>query len=144
MRRLGAVLGGEESGHMIFLDHQTTGDGILGGLQVLAAMVKTGRPMSELAGLMEVFPQALVNVEVASKPAIESVPAIREAIAWAEAELKGRGRVLIRYSGTQNLCRVMVEGPTTEDTDRLAHELARIVRSALEAGDVFEADDARP
>ncbi len=131
MRRLGAVLGGEESGHMIFLDHQTTGDGILAGLQIVAAMLKADRPLSELAGLMEVFPQTLLNVPVASKPALASVPAIVEAIAKAEVELQGRGRVLIRYSGTQDLCRVMVEGPTLESTERLAAELARVVESAL-------------
>ena len=132
MRRLGAVLGGEESGHMIFLDHQTTGDGILAGLQLVAAMLKEGRPLSELAKLMEVFPQTLVNVEVAGKPALDSVPEIVRAIARAEAELQGRGRVLVRYSGTQDLCRVMVEGPTREATQRLATELAHEVKSAID------------
>ena len=138
MRRLGAVLGGEESGHMIFLDHQTTGDGILAGLQLVAAMLKEGRPLSELAKLMEVFPQTLVNVEVAGKPALDSVPEIVRAIARAEAELQGRGRVLVRYSGTQDLCRVMVEGPTREATERLATELAHEVKSAIDKAAIDE------
>ncbi len=112
MQRLGAVIGGEDSGHMIFLDHHTTGDGILTALQLVAAMLKTGKPLSELARLMDVFPQKLINVDVKSKPAIETVPEIVAAIARAEAELKDQGRVLVRYSGTQNMCRVMVEGPT--------------------------------
>ena len=115
---------------MIFLDHQTTGDGILAGLQLVAAMLKAGRPLSELAKLMEVFPQTLVNVEVADKPPIETVPEIVQAIVRAEGELQGGGRVLVRYSGTQNLCRVMVEGPTREATERLAAELAHVVKSA--------------
>jgi len=131
MRRLGAVLGGEESGHMIFLEHQTTGDGILAGLQLVAAMLLGDRPLSELAGLMEVLPQTLINVEVAIKPPLETLPEIGAAVARAEAELGGRGRVLIRYSGTQNMCRVMVEGPSPESTDRLARELAQVVASVL-------------
>jgi phosphoglucosamine mutase len=131
MQRLGAVLGGEESGHMIFLDHHTTGDGILTALQLLAAMLKSGRPLSELAQQMDVFPQKLINVDVKSKPPIDTVPEILEAIARAEAELGEEGRVLVRYSGTQNMCRVMVEGPTGEDTERHARMVADVVQSAI-------------
>ena len=131
MQRLGGVLGGEESGHVIFLDHHTTGDGILTALQLVAAMLKAGKPLSELAKLMDVFPQKLINVDVKSKPDVQSVPQIVEAIAQVEAELKDEGRVLVRYSGTQNMCRVMVEGPTSEITERHAAQLADVVRAAI-------------
>jgi len=131
MQRLGGVFGGEDSGHLIFLDHHTTGDGILAALQLITAMLKTGEPLSELAKLMDVFPQKLINVDVKSKPAIETVPQLVEAIAQAEAELKDQGRVLVRYSGTQNMCRVMVEGPTTEETDKHATMIAEVVQSSI-------------
>jgi phosphoglucosamine mutase len=131
MQRLGAVIGGEESGHMIFLEHHTTGDGIITALQLVAAMLKTGKPLSELATEMDVFPQKLINVDVKSKPPIESVPQIVEAMTKAEAELAGQGRVLVRYSGTQNMCRVMVEGPTADETERHAQAVAGVVKAAI-------------
>jgi phosphoglucosamine mutase len=131
MRHLGGVLGGEDSGHVIFLDHHTAGDGILTALQLIAAMLKADRPLSELAKLMDVFPQKLINVDVTQKPAIETMPEIMEAIAQTEAELKAEGRVLIRYSGTQNMCRVMVEGPTIEITEKYAGWLADVVKHAI-------------
>ncbi|NPU85643.1 MAG: phosphoglucosamine mutase [Syntrophaceae bacterium] len=131
MKERGAVLGGEDSGHLIFLDHHTSGDGILTALQVLAAKDAAGRPLSELGRLMTVYPQVLLNVETRSRPDLETVPAIREAIREAEASLDGRGRVLVRYSGTQNLCRVMVEGPTREETEAHADRIARIVQEIL-------------
>ena len=131
MQRLGAVIGGEESGHMIFLDHHTTGDGILTALQLLAAMLKSGKPLSELAAMMDVFPQKLINVDVKSKPDIATVPEIVAAIARVESELKDQGRVLVRYSGTQNMCRVMVEGPTKEATEKYCELVAGVVKDAL-------------
>jgi len=131
MQRLGSVIGGEESGHMIFLDHHTTGDGILTSLQLIAAMLKSGKPLSELARLMDVLPQKLINVDVQRKPDITTVPEIVKAIKQVEAELKEQGRVLIRYSGTQNMCRVMVEGPTKEITEKHCRGLADIVKKAL-------------
>lgn len=131
MQRLGATLGGEESGHVIFLDRHTTGDGILTAMQLLAAMIEAGKPLSELAKMMEIFPQKLINVEVKSKPDLESVPQIVESIKQVEAELKGEGRVLVRYSGTQNMCRVMVEGPSKEITERYASQLAEVVKAAI-------------
>jgi phosphoglucosamine mutase len=127
MQRLGGVVGGEESGHLIFLEHHTT----LTALQLIAAMLKADKPLSELAKLMDVFPQKLINIDVKSKPAIESVPQIVEAIAQVEAELKDEGRVLVRYSGTQNMCRVMVEGPTNEITEKFAAQLAEVVKAAI-------------
>jgi phosphoglucosamine mutase len=131
MLRLRAVLGGEESGHVIFLDHQTTGDGVLTGVQLLAAMLKSGKPLSELAKAMELFPQRLINVDVKSKPDIESLPEVVAAIRQVEAELGDEGRVLVRYSGTQNMCRVMVEGPTEDVTAKHASRLADVVRTAI-------------
>jgi phosphoglucosamine mutase len=131
MRRLGAVLGGEESGHVIFLEHHSTGDGILAGIQLVAAMLKADRLLSEMAGWMEVFPQKLINVEVRSKPDIELVPEIVEAIQQVESDLGEEGRVLVRYSGTQDMCRVMVEGPTEELTERYASQLAGVVKAAI-------------
>jgi phosphoglucosamine mutase len=131
MRRLGAVIGGEDSGHAIFLEHHSTGDGIITALQLVSAMLKSGRPLSELAALMHIFPQKLINVDVKSKPDIDTVPEIVEVIALAEAELRGEGRVLVRYSGTQNMCRVMVEGPTTEATEKYCRAVADVVRAAI-------------
>jgi len=131
MQRLGAVLGGEDSGHVIFLRHHTTGDGILTALQLVAAVLKAQQPLSELATLMDVFPQKLINVDVSRKPEITSVPEIVEAIRRVETELEGKGRVLVRYSGTQNMCRVMVEGPTVDLTERYAREVADVVAAAL-------------
>jgi phosphoglucosamine mutase len=131
MQRLGGVLGGEESGHVIFLDHHTTGDGILTAMQLLAAMLKAGKSLSEMAKLMDVFPQKLINVDVKSKPDIQTVPQIVEAIKQVEAELKDEGRVLVRYSGTQNMCRVMVEGPTKEITEKYATQLAEVVKASI-------------
>jgi len=131
MRRMGAVIGGEDSGHMIFLEHHTTGDGILTALQLLAAMLKSGKPLSELAKLMDVYPQKLINVDVKSKPDLDTVPSIVEVIAQVEAELKDEGRLLVRYSGTQSMCRIMVEGPTDEITDKYCRQVADVVRTAL-------------
>jgi len=131
MQRLGGVLGGEESGHVIFLEHHTTGDGILTAMQLLAAMLKAGKPLSEMAKLMDVFPQKLINVDVKSKPDIQTIPEIVDAIKQVEAELKDEGRVLVRYSGTQNMCRVMVEGPTSEVTEKYATQLADVVKASI-------------
>jgi phosphoglucosamine mutase len=131
MQRLGGVLGGEASGHVIFLEYHTTGDGILTAMQLLAAMLKAGKPLSEMAKQMDVFPQKLINVDVKSRPDIQGVPQILQAIKLVEAELKDKGRVLVRYSGTQNMCRVMVEGPTTEITEKYAQELADVVKAAI-------------
>jgi phosphoglucosamine mutase len=131
MRQKDAVLGGEASGHTIFLDRHTTGDGIVTALQVLAAMCDSGKPLSELAKLMRLFPQEIINVDVARKPPLEELPAVGAAVKAAEAELGEKGRVLVRYSGTQSMCRVMVEGPTQEITRRLARQVADAVRTSI-------------
>jgi len=131
MLRLGSVIGGEEAGHMIFLDHHTTGDGIIAAMQVVAAMVKEGRPLSELARMMDIFPQELINVDVKSKPEIDTVPRLVEAITQVEKELGDEGRVLVRYSGTQNMCRVMVEGPSAAVTGKYCKQIADVVKNEI-------------
>lgn len=110
MRRGGFTIGGEQSGHLVFLEHATTGDGVLAGLQVLAIAVREGARVSELARVMETVPQVLINLPVREKPPIPSMIAVSGAINEAERELAGLGRVLVRYSGTERKCRVMVEG----------------------------------
>ncbi|NLT24880.1 MAG: phosphoglucosamine mutase [Syntrophorhabdus sp.] len=131
MIRLGGVVGGEDSGHMIFLDHHTAGDGIITALQLVAAMVRTGKPLSELAKWMDVYPQKLINVDVRSKPDIATIPQVMAVIEGVEKELGDEGRVLVRYSGTQNMCRVMVEGPTDAVTERHCAEIADAIRAHL-------------
>ncbi len=131
MVRLGSVIGGEESGHMIFLDHHTTGDGIITAMQLIAAMVRSGKPLSELAGLMDIYPQKLINVDVKSKPDITTVPRVAQAIDAVEKELGDEGRVLVRYSGTQNMCRVMVEGPSDAVTEKHCKEIADVIKAEL-------------
>ncbi len=133
MQARGAALGGEDSGHLIFLQHHTTGDGIVTALQVAAAMKKEQKPLSELAKIMKVFPQALINVTVKSRPEIETVPAITSVIHDVESKLGNRGRVLVRYSGTQNMCRVMVEGPSQEETGSYCRKIADVVERQLNA-----------
>ncbi|MEA1867538.1 MAG: phosphoglucosamine mutase [Thermodesulfobacteriota bacterium] len=131
MQRLGSVIGGENSGHMIFLDHHTTGDGILTAIQLIAAMVWAGKPLSELATLMDVYPQKMINVEVKRKPEISVVPEVMEMIKQVETKLGDQGRVLVRYSGTQNVCRVMVEGPSDDLTEKYCTQVAEAVKTNL-------------
>ncbi len=131
MRARGAAIGGEDSGHVIYLNHHTTGDGIITALQVMAVMIKEQKPLSELATLMKVFPQKLINIDVKSKPEISTVPEIVQTIESVEKELDKRGRVLVRYSGTQNMCRVMVEGPTDEKVKKCCKQIADVVKEKL-------------
>jgi len=131
MQRRGATLGGEQSGHMIFLNHHTTGDGIISALQLLAILKQSGKPLSELAKVFRPAPQKLVNVDVPAKPPLAAIPEIQAAECAARDELGTRGRTLIRYSGTQSMCRVMVEGPDQETVDRLTDMLVETVREAL-------------
>ncbi|OGP82706.1 MAG: phosphoglucosamine mutase [Deltaproteobacteria bacterium RBG_16_58_17] len=133
MQARGASIGGEDSGHLIFLRHHTTGDGIITALQVAAAMKKEGKSLSELAKIMKVFPQALINVNVKSRPEIAAVPEIVAAIGKVEKKLADRGRVLVRYSGTQNMCRVMVEGPSQKETATCCRQIADVVEKMLNA-----------
>ena len=131
MKSEGAVLGGEDSGHTLFLDRHTTGDGILSALQLLESMRSASKPLSELAGIMSVFPQILINVPVSEKPDIATVAEIQDMVEQVESRLGDEGRVLIRYSGTQPLCRVMVEGPSQKETRTFAEQIAEKVRVSI-------------
>ncbi len=130
MRENNYSLGGEQSGHIIFGDISTTGDGLITALQVLGALKKSGKKASELNGLMVSYPQLLVNVNVGSKEGWEEKEAIRAAIREAERELGENGRVLVRPSGTEPLIRVMAEGPDQAQLDRLCHAIADVVKEA--------------
>jgi phosphoglucosamine mutase len=123
----GSVIGGEDSGHMIFADYHSTGDGILTALRLIEAMLSDDKPLSELSNIMTVYPQVLMNVKVNHKPPIETVPQVIEAIQSVENELGEKGRVLVRYSGTQPLCRVMVEGSDEGITRRFCKQIADII-----------------
>jgi phosphoglucosamine mutase len=127
----GSVLGGEDSGHTIFLDHQTTGDGILTALKLIESMKFGSKSLSELKKVMTVFPQSLINVEVKSKPEMNTLPAVKQAIGTVEKILGEKGRVLVRYSGTQPFCRVMVEGPTEEETQRYCKQISDVIQKEL-------------
>ena len=131
MRKRGSVLGGEDSGHIIFNNLHTTGDGVVSALQLLSIMRNSGEKLSKLAQVMKVFPQVLINVAVVEKPPLSEIGELQEAIADAEAELGDQGRVLIRYSGTQPMCRVMVEGPTKEQTTLIAERLVGVVKGTI-------------
>jgi len=127
----GAVLGGEDSGHLIFGQDHTSGDGILSALKLIEALWSANKPLSDLKKVMTVFPQALINVDVRTKPDFGSVPAIDAAIKAVASELGSRGRVLVRYSGTQPLCRVMVEGPSEAETRRHCKQLSDIIENII-------------
>ncbi len=131
MQRLGAVIGGEESGHIVFLEHHSTGDGILAGMQLIAAMLRSGSPLSALSRLMDVYPQKLINVPVSRKPEIFSEPRIAAVIREVETGLGENGRVLVRYSGTENLCRVMVEAHSAELAETGCSRIAEVIRTVL-------------
>jgi len=127
----GYSFGGEQSGHFIFLDHNTTGDGLISALQILSLVKRTKKPLSELAKAMTAVPQVLVNVQVTKKPRLESIPDIDCAIQASERRLNGCGRVLIRYSGTEPLLRIMVEGEQSTMVKEVAEDLARVVRKHI-------------
>jgi len=131
MQAHGAVLGGEESGHIILLNHHTTSDGIITALRLLVAMIESNATLSLLSRLMTVYPQKLINVPVKEKPEITGVPQLMKAIQSVESELGDEGRVLVRYSGTQNMCRVMVEGATMALTEKYCNRIADRVRDLL-------------
>jgi len=127
----GYNFGGEQSGHIIFFDLNTTGDGILSALQVLAAMKKSNKKLSEISTIVQKFPQIIENIGIKHKKDLDSIPEIKQAIASAEKTLSGRGRVFVRYSGTQLLCRVMVEGQNETEIKGIAHKLAQMIGEKL-------------
>ncbi len=134
MQRVGATLGGEQSGHILFRDGEaTTGDGLLTALRVLEIMVGAGKPLAELIGDLKVFPQTIRNVRVRQKTPFKEIPAVQTAIAAAERELDGNGRVVVRYSGTEALARVMIEAESKEQMDRLAGAIVESIQAELGA-----------
>jgi phosphoglucosamine mutase len=128
MRKNGFNLGGEQSGHVVFLDQSTTGDGIVAALKVLEAMRRTGKPLSELKKAIKLYPQVREDIRVSRKEPFENFPEIAKAIASAQAALQDKGRIFVRYSGTEALARVMVEG---EDSKQI-HSLSRMVASTIQ------------
>jgi phosphoglucosamine mutase len=129
LRARGLNLGGEQSGHVVFTDAATTGDGLLTALHLMAAVVRTGKPLGELAAIVQRLPQTLINVPVSDKPLVAADDSVASAVAEAQAELGDEGRILLRPSGTENLVRVMVEAATQADADRIAESVAKVVRS---------------
>ncbi len=131
MRKNGHVLGGEKSGHIIYGNYCTTGDGIISGLLLLNIMKKEDKKISELADCMNEFPQILINLDVREKKAVEEMPAVSAKIKEIEEKLGKKGRTLIRYSGTQNVMRVMIEGENKEDIEKYANEIADEVKKEV-------------
>lgn len=131
MRRNGYCFGGEQSGHMIFLEHNTTGDGIISALQVLAIMQKSGKCLSELASVMRPLPQILVNVRVRQRLPLEQLPDVQRLIEDVERRLSDTGRVLIRYSGTEPLMRIMLEGQDQDEITGMANQIAELVKISI-------------
>jgi phosphoglucosamine mutase len=124
-------LGGEQSGHMIFRDFTTTGDGIISALQVLRIMKATGKPLSELKSCLKKYPQAQRNLKVKEKRPLEQLPAVLKLVGDAEKELSGKGRVLLRYSGTEPKIRLLIEGRELEQINRQANQIAEAIQSAI-------------
>ncbi|EGO7798277.1 phosphoglucosamine mutase [Enterococcus faecalis] len=131
MRKNDYNFGGEQSGHMIFLDYNTTGDGMLSGIQLLNVMKQTDKKLSELADEVTIYPQKLVNIRVTDKNGAMEVPAIKAVVEQAEAEMNGEGRILVRPSGTEPLLRVMAEAPTQEKVDYYVDKIAEVVRAEI-------------
>ncbi|MFA6914970.1 MAG: phosphoglucosamine mutase [Parachlamydiales bacterium] len=131
MLQYGANLGGEQSGHLIFLDHNTTGDGLVAALQVLRIMIETGSRLSDLCNLYHKYPQAYVNVKVTNKPPLDSLPGLQETISDIKVKLGDSGRILVRYSGTEDICRIMVEGPKQKLVNQYATEIAKTLETEL-------------
>jgi phosphoglucosamine mutase len=131
MQRCGSTFGGEQSGHIVFLDHGTTGDGLVTALAVLALVVESGKPLSELKTVMQKFPQTLLNVRVGERRDLETLPAVQRAVSSASARLGSRGRVFVRYSGTEPLVRVLVEGEDLPQVVALGEEIAEVLRECL-------------
>src|SRR2546427_12383005 len=132
MRRSGANLGGEQSGHIIFLDDATTGDGLLTALKV-ACLVSLRGPLDKLVNGLKIYPQTILNVKVRTKPPLESLPEVASRLAEANRALGNSGRIVLRYSGTEPLVRVMVEAERAEAVERWAQALAAAIRSSIGA-----------
>ena len=131
MRKVGANVGGEQSGHLIFLDRSTTGDGLISALQLLGVMQETAKSLAELSRCLTKFPQVLLNVQVREMPPLDAIPGLSARIKQVEASLDGRGRILVRYSGTEPLARVMIEGEDREQVDAMAESLGALIERAI-------------
>ncbi|HEX3035389.1 MAG TPA: phosphoglucosamine mutase [Thermodesulfobacteriota bacterium] len=131
MRLDGLNFGGEKSGHIIFLDHNTTGDGTLAALQVLAVMTRKEKTLSELAKILDLYPQLLINVKVREKKPFQSIRTLNELLILSERRLNGRGRINLRYSGTEALARVMVEGDNESVISEIAEDIACVIRQDI-------------
>ncbi len=132
MQRVGATLGGEQSGHILFRDGDaTTGDGLMTALRVLEIIVRTRKTLADLVSYLKVFPQTIRNVRVREKVPFEKIPAVQAAITSGERELDGNGRVVVRYSGTEALARVMIEAESKEQMDRIAESISVAIQTAL-------------
>jgi len=134
MLRGNYVLGGEQSGHVVFLEHGTTGDGLVTALAVLALMVEAGRSLGALRQVMQRLPQRLVNVRVRERRDLAALPAVQRVIQRVSSDLGARGRVLVRYSGTEPLVRVMVEGEQVGQVERYCEEIAAALREHVGTG----------
>ncbi|EVV46622.1 phosphoglucosamine mutase, partial [Staphylococcus aureus] len=131
MRRGNYNLGGEQSGHIVMMDYNTTGDGLLTGIQLASVIKMTGKSLSELAGQMKKYPQSLINVRVTDKYRVEENVDVKEVMTKVEVEMNGEGRILVRPSGTEPLVRVMVEAATDEDAERFAQQIADVVQDKM-------------
>jgi phosphoglucosamine mutase len=131
MKKDGYNFGGEQSGHLIFLDRSTSGDGILSALQVMSVMLETGKPLSELAARVKKYPQVLRNVDVTTKKDLDEVPEVKKAIRECTERLRNRGRLLVRYSGTQSMCRVMAEGENEDEVQSVVNMVADAIERNL-------------
>ena len=131
MRKNGYLLGGEQSGHIIFLEHSTTGDGVIAGLNVLAVMKSTGESLSSLNEKMVDVPQVLINTRVRRREELANIKGYKECVADIEKKLRGEGRLFVRFSGTEPVIRVLVEGPNRQDISQYAEEIASLLEKEL-------------
>lgn len=131
MRKSGASIGGEKSGHLIFAEYSVTGDGLITALQALKTMIETNKPLSALADQMREYPQLLINIPVTKKTGWEKIPAISDIIRLGEEQLAGRGRVLVRASGTERLIRVMAEGPDLTELEQITSSICAVIKSEI-------------
>jgi len=133
MVKRGCNFGGEQSGHLIFLDHNPTGDGILSALQLLAIMQKEKKSLSDLSDIMDLYPQRLVNVRIKERRRLEEFPAVIQQMKKVEKKLGEKGRLLVRFSGTEPLVRIMLEGENEKEIQALAEETARVIEREFNA-----------
>src|SRR5699024_3103585 len=131
MRRGSYSLGGEQSGHIVLMDYNTTGDGLLTGVHLASIVKRTGKSLSELASKMKKYPQGLVNVKVSDRFGVEENTKVEEIITKVEGEMNGEGRILVRPTGTEPLVRVMVEAKTEEDAERYVNSIAEVVKREM-------------